>query len=309
MLSMGLTGMPRMSYNAPQSTSIDTVRSYRRFNAKLAELSIPQLTEAGHSQFIASHDLARMGRAIEVAPNDAGAHAYVQRTLQPYIPIEPQPAANLPTPAQVNPRVSNLADHRRPGGSSPTQPSQQAPARAGDSPSQEESSPGSGNPNPASAPGNREYINEHVYGGKAALCFSADMTKGDVHTITMDAAPLVATRQYKWADKITIQMTAGEMPHVAAVLFGLLPECDYGNHGPQHNKGFKIVNQREDGKPGKVFVQVRGPGVSHAVPIFAADLWRVGNLFAMQLMREHKNLRSTADVIAMLRTTFVRMVG
>lgn len=307
-----------MSYLAPKTVSLDTVRSHSRFNRKLTELSIPPLTESAHAQFLASGNLERMARAIEVAHTEGGARHYVIRMLEPLCSIEassaPQPQASTSCTAAPagGSRVTNLAEHRRSSRASyddetyPTQPpvDDNAPPPYGDEPNDPSPAPAA-----ADTRGQREFHTVHVYGSRAALCFSADQTRGAVHTITIEAAPLISERKYNWSAKVSLQLTAAEMPHVASVLFGLLPQCEYSNHGPQHNKGFQMVNQRDEGKPGRVYVQLRAPGTSLQVPIFGSDLWRVGNLFARQLMTEHRNLKTTSDVFAMLRATFVRMLG
>tara|TARA_R110000868_G_scaffold101750_9_gene280181 strand:+ start:8970 stop:9419 length:450 start_codon:yes stop_codon:yes gene_type:complete len=41
----------------------------------------------------------------------------------------------------------------------------------------------------------------HVYGGKAALCFEADLTRNEVHTIALDAATATGPKQYNWGKK------------------------------------------------------------------------------------------------------------
>lgn len=317
---------PPLSFAAPKNESIDVVQSHSRFNAKLQALSIPALSAASHSQFLATGNRARVARAIEIADSNADARTYVVKTLLEFRPVTDvldggdTHADPRSQPSQS--RVTNMADHRRPNSPAPSPSGIEPPSASEgrDLPPEESSyaeddSPvpeGNRNPNPGRQARDgdsrdskqREYVNVHVYGGKAALCFSADETKHGVPTVQIDAAPMIGERTYNWSEKVTIQLTVAEIPHVASVIFGLLPGCDYGNHGPDHKKGFKMENQA-----GKVFVQLRAPGVSHAVPITSADIWKVGNVFARQLRAGNRHLTTFSDVLAMLRATTVRLLA
>lgn len=132
----------------------------------------------------------------------------------------------------------------------------------------------------------RERLSVHVYGGKAALCFEADETRGNpargipgVPTVALDAAPAVGEREYDWKNrKIRIQMTRLELPQVLAVLIGASPGCEFKNHGPENNKGFSIENQGD-----KFFVRVFGPGEVRAVPIPVEYAYAVASLVIRQL--------------------------
>lgn len=301
---------PPLSHAAPKHDSLDVVQSHARFNARLQALSIPPLSPVSHSQFLATGNRARVARAIEIADTNPDARTYVVKTLLEFRPVTDNLDGGHTPPQQNNSRVTNMADHRRqaPAPHASAEPEYSHDDAQGEHPGSRDDAPApEGNERPvrhARDGSQREYINVHVYGGKAALCFSADETKHGVPTVQIDAAPMVSERTYNWSEKVTIQLTAAEMPHVAAVIFGVLPSCDYGNHGPDHKKGFKMENQA-----GKVFVQLRAPGVSHAVPITAADLWKVGNLFARQLRMGNRHLSSFSDVLAMLRSTTVRLMA
>lgn len=318
---------PPLSYAAPKNESIDVVQSHSRFNARLQALSIPPLTPASHSQFLATGNRHRVARAIEIAESNADARTYVLKTLLEFRPVaeglDAGDTRTQPNSPQSPSRVTHMADHRRPNTPASSassgqphcasDPADYPPEDAGGAAEDDAPVPdGNRNPNPGRQARDgdsrdskqREYVNVHVYGGKAALCFSADETKHGVPTVQIDAAPMISERTYNWSEKVTIQLTVGEMPHVAAVIFGVLPGCDYGNHGADHKKGFKMENQA-----GKVFVQLRAPGVSHAVPITAADIWKVGNLFARQLRAGNRHLTTFSDVLAMLRATTVRLLA
>lgn len=122
----------------------------------------------------------------------------------------------------------------------------------------------------------------HVYGGKAALCFEEDTTRGGVPTIALDAALSSSPRAYHWKDKTRIQMTRAELPVVAAVLLGARNSCEFKAHGENKSKGFSM--QRQAG--GKVFVKVfEADKPVKAVPIEAPDVFFVASLIMLQIRR------------------------
>jgi len=66
-----------------------------------------------------------------------------------------------------------------------------------------------------------------------------------------------------------VQLTQQELPHVACVLFGWVDLCEYKSHGPQKNKGFKLMIQEQNGKKG-LFVNIMESGKPLcAVPVSA----------------------------------------
>lgn len=139
----------------------------------------------------------------------------------------------------------------------------------------------------------------HVYGGKAALCFEADITRGNVPTIALDAANTTGPRTYNWGQKTRIQMTRAELPVVAAVLLGARQSCEFSAHGVDKSKGFSM--ERQAG--GKIFTKVFEKGQSvKAVPIEAADTFFVASLFLLQL-RKISPWLDASSAIALVRTT------
>lgn len=135
---------------------------------------------------------------------------------------------------------------------------------------------------PASAGELAGRTNFHVYGGKAALCFEEDVTRGGVPTIALDAAASVGNRSYNWAKKTRIQMTRAELPVVASVLLGARAACEFKAHGADKTKGFSL--ERQAG--GKVFVKVfEKDQPVKAVPIEAADVFFVASLVMLQIRR------------------------
>ncbi|SFL28901.1 hypothetical protein [Azotobacter beijerinckii] len=122
----------------------------------------------------------------------------------------------------------------------------------------------------------------HVYGGRFALCFEADQTRQGFPTVAIEATNATGSLQYDWSQKIRLQLTRAEMPVVTAVLLGVLPGCEFKNHGQDKDKGFSLERQSE----GRVFVKVfaREQGVK-AVPIVPGDLFFVSALFVRQLRK------------------------
>ncbi|ELQ8318124.1 hypothetical protein R2571_007047 [Pseudomonas aeruginosa] len=141
--------------------------------------------------------------------------------------------------------------------------------------------------------GANERAKFHVYGGRAALCFEEDTTRGGVPTVALDAALSVGTRTYDWKKKVRIQMTRAELPVVAAVLLGKRKSCEFKSHGEDKSKGFSM--ERQDG--GKVFVKVfeKGQGVK-AVPIEAPDVFYVASIFMLQIRRSAPWLDATSTI-------------
>ncbi len=133
----------------------------------------------------------------------------------------------------------------------------------------------------------------HVYGGKAALCFEEDTTRGGIQTIALDAAISVGPKTYDWKNKVRIQMTRAELPVVAAVLLGKRQSCEFKSHGEDKSKGFSM--ERQAG--GKVFVKVfeKGQGVK-AVPIEAPDVFYVASIFLLQIRRSAPWLDATSTI-------------
>lgn len=142
-------------------------------------------------------------------------------------------------------------------------------------------------------PQGQERAKFHVYGGRAALCFEEDTTRGGVPTIALDAAASVGPKTYDWKKKVRIQMTRAELPVVAAVLLGKRKSCEFKSHGQDNSKGFSM--ERQDG--GKVFVKVfeKGQGVK-AVPIEAPDVFYVASIFLLQIRRSAPWLDATSTI-------------
>ena len=147
-----------------------------------------------------------------------------------------------------------------------------------------------------------EYCSYHVYGGKFALDFKATKNRKNIATVSIDAAAMQAGRTVNWADKICIQLTKEEMVHVAGVIFGIITKCEYSQHGPQHDKGFKFEHQGN-----KIFINVMSKGKNaHSVPMTASDTYYVGNLFLRQLQLMQPWM-TPGEILTSLRVILTKM--
>lgn len=156
--------------------------------------------------------------------------------------------------------------------------------------------------------GKKEFKDHHVYGGKAALCFSNDSTRKGFSTIRLEGAKAVAKNQYDWKNtKIAVQLTSNELPCVIAVFAGMIPEYKADNHGTDNTqgaKGFEIKNQ-SDG----LFVRIyQGGNTAHAVPVNAEDAFWAMELMIAQMKQNMPNM-SVTEILAMIGRTIGRVKG
>ena len=179
-------------------------------------------------------------------------------------------------------------------GATGQQPQQNQQRQAYQSSSAQQKAPSAGG-----QPATEDRMSVHVYGGKAALCFEADMTKAEVPTVALDAALSSGVRQYDWGNKIRLQMTRGELPVVAAVLIGALQKCEFKNHGADNSKGFSM--ERQQG--GKVFIKVFAKDAPlRTVPVMAPDVFYVASLVLRQLQKTNPWL-DTTSMMSLIRAT------
>lgn len=302
--------------NQDQQQNDVTAQNVGNDNITLAQIN-EMLNDAGFPivspekvsalQSVAPRD--RIIRAIRNAKGDPGARAFLQKIfVKVGIPIGPQAVnseAEQGAPAPQN--VSSHGQHQSPPqqqgtpaghGGAQQGPQNSQGSAAGGYPSNNDSAP-SGGPGDAQKMSPEDRISMHVYGGKAALCFEADMTKQGVPTVALDAALSTAPRQYNWGGKVRLQMTKAELPVVAAVLLGVLPKCEFSSHGPENNKGFAM--ERQDG--GKIYVKVfsKGEGV-RGVPVMASDVFYVTSLVFRQLQKTNPWM-DTMSLMGLIRAT------
>lgn len=138
----------------------------------------------------------------------------------------------------------------------------------------------------------REFLTHHVYGSDA-LCFEATESRSGFHTIQVDGAKRAGGRRKNWADKITIQITPGEFPHVARLFLGGAGKVEFSAHGPQNDKGFAVERQGD-----KLYFQMRAKGKPVVgVPVTSADQAHVAALFVRQWLKNYPWLDATAAVL------------
>lgn len=130
-------------------------------------------------------------------------------------------------------------------------------------------------------PAEQEYLSQHIYGGKAALCFSADQTRAKVNTVRLEAAESCAIRQYDWQRKIAIQLSQRELPLVLAVFMGWINRFEGKGHGENNSKWFTIEQQGN-----KLYLSVNAKGQSpRGVPIMPGDGYAVTTLLMRQMLK------------------------
>ena len=90
----------------------------------------------------------------------------------------------------------------------------------------------------------RPFENTHIYGGKGAICLTADtIRKTNKPTIRIEGANGSGDRSYDWRNKIAIQLSIGEMVLLYGVLMGYLQKLEVSGHGDSNEKGFIIEDQ------------------------------------------------------------------
>lgn len=125
----------------------------------------------------------------------------------------------------------------------------------------------------------RDFVGHHVYGGSGALYFVLDETRAGANTIAIDGTK-GANKQYNWKEKVRLQITRGDLPSMAAVFFGLTPECELSNYGADNTKRLSVKNQGN-----KFFLNMSAKGSAQiAVPIMASDVFEIRALFLRQLL-------------------------
>lgn len=257
--------------------------SMREANQIIEGIGLPKIDRSVQERLTEYEPKETIQKAIRRAQNDPNAETYLRRLFA---------------------RAGVMASASNDGTTTPApEPShQQSPAPAAPTknhvttaPAMSHSEPTSSAPVPAGEGSDaRDRLSYHVYGGKAALCFEADMKRtGDAATVAIDAAMASGERQYDWKSKIRIQITQSELPVVVAVFLGIREGCQYGQHGQEKNKGFVI--QRQQG--GKVYMKVMAKDEPmRAVPIEAPDVFRINALFMRQILKNHPWLDATGAI-------------
>lgn len=133
---------------------------------------------------------------------------------------------------------------------------------------------------------NRNFDGHHIYGKSFALYVAVDVTRGEDATIRIEGAKATGPKKFDWGSKLALQITRGDLPTVAAVFFGLLPECELKHYGADNSKRLTIKNQGKNffiNMSAKDFPQI-------AVPISASDVFEIRALFLQQLLANRPSI-------------------
>lgn len=291
-----------MQKNASEPYQLGEPLSQKNINDRLHFLKLPTISREQFDLLAKTEPADRLTRALNLAVTDNGARNYLAGILQKI-------GVNVPSREALNAQAGQqeAPPHGFGQQSAPRQNSGQrstSPRHNDRSPAPSPSGSQNSQQQPQATNGPRdENISHHVYGGKAALCFETDMTRGgedgknSIFTISLDGAPSIGTRKYDWKNKTRIQMTRAELPIVTAVLLGFLPRCEFKNHGPQSDKGFSIEDQGD-----KLFIKIFAKETPvKAVPVTPEDAFEVAKLFMRQL-RKNAPWLSGQDVMNLIKT-------
>lgn len=251
--------------------------------------------------------------SARVAPSPAATRAaeppaQYSDPVQPDYPVEPTASSRAPTapsyPAPTrgssSPSTAPTSATAAPSRHAPSQhpESRRAPAEVRPFPQRQDrnandnrdtSAPsGEGNENT-----DRKFSSVHLYGGKAAFCFSPDETrKGTSPTVRVETAKASGPRQYDWSTKVSFQLTVSELPLVFGVLYGFMPRVELNGHGAENEKSMSIEDQG-----GKFFfsMRVRG-GTVYAIPSPAKDAFPIMTMLLEQMQKNAPGL-PTAQIL------------
>ncbi len=127
----------------------------------------------------------------------------------------------------------------------------------------------------------------HVYGSKGALSFASAVHPKTLQPVLMiDAAESRGGRQYEWLNKITMQMTFGEMVSLYGVLVGLTQGgMETAVHGASGKK-FRI-----DDQDSVFFVRLSVGRRTVAVPVSPMDALQVALLISNCILQQQPQLK------------------
>lgn len=124
----------------------------------------------------------------------------------------------------------------------------------------------------------------HIYGRGAAQYWVAATNADRVPVLVIEGARAHATqRGYRWAEKIRFRLKPNELPLLAGVLLGDLPDCSFEYHGRAGEKLYRLSRQSPE-LGGAWFSQLIERGrPACAVPIPTADVVCLAGLAVGQL--------------------------
>ncbi len=249
------------------------------FEANLASLGYELSLEERVAKAVAyGPDLISLVQTAALA-TDQGDNA--KKMLQSIL-TRKTPASSTETPPSLA-EAPRAAQPEAPATPSPAAP----PEKQGAAPS----------PAPSTAAVNddaeKKWFQVHVYGGKAAACFSADTKRNSTaQTVRIETAESNGTRSYAWENKIAVQLSVKELPLVLGVFMGWLPAYKAEGHGDNNDKGFSLERQE-----GKFFLSMFAKGQrARALPIPPGDAYCITSLLLRQMVANDPHLTS-AEVL------------
>jgi hypothetical protein len=113
------------------------------------------------------------------------------------------------------------------------------------------------------------------FGNSAALCAEATvLQKTGEPTVNLEVAPK-NQQQVQWANKVTLQLGVNELPLLAALCLGYLPNVEF----KRPNKGITIERQAQ-----KLFIKAsQSGGGLFVLPIPMAETYQLCTLVLSQL--------------------------
>ena len=131
---------------------------------------------------------------------------------------------------------------------------------------------------------------KRVYGTKAALTIEATYRKGNESeegsTVSIEIAPRIGEK-VQWSDKVTVQLSASELPTFCAVCLGYLPKCSFQRPG----KYINVTRQKD-----KMYISAKSAStVVYGVPVPIGEAYHLSNLALSQLMRS--SFTSNGDLV------------
>lgn len=139
------------------------------------------------------------------------------------------------------------------------------------------------------------FLSYHVYGGKAAACFSTDKTRSHFPTIRIEATELLGGKS-DWSDKIAIQVSPRELPSLLSTLLRYQTSFTAKGHGEKNEKWFSIENQTNH-----FFLSVQSKGKSpRALPVLPGDVFNIVNMIIGQMLSNSPFL-TTDSLLELIR--------
>lgn len=241
---------------------------------------------------LSKHEGAPFGAAIRTVGSDradqasiGAARTYLTRVLRTICQPAPLSTATPATEDLPSARPQTSAGSRNPA-VTPKQP--QTTNNVARLPTRSISVPADTPAASGEAEGNgRRFLSFHLYGGKAAMCFSLNVTRrGSFPTVQIEAATAKGEKVYDWDKKVSFQLTVAELPLVFGVLFGFSERIELTGHGPTNDKSLTIEDQRS-----KFFMsmRVRGGG-TFAIPVLPKDTYAIMAMIFGQMKANNPEL-------------------